>query len=176
MSALDKTPDNINYLSPLGYHFFVKKLPNVNFFVQHVQLPSVTLPAAQHHVTPLVHIHQAGDHLQYSELNIQFKLDENMENYMELYDWMQGLGFPIDSAQYKTLLEKNQHIGDGLKSDISVIMLTNLKNANIEYTFIDAWPTFLGNFALRTTDTDVKYIDCQAAFKFTYFTVKKIPK
>src|SRR5690606_103637 len=61
MSALDKVPSNNNFLSPLGFHFSVRKLPNVNFFVQRVRIPSISLPPADT-PNPFVKIPYSGDH------------------------------------------------------------------------------------------------------------------
>lgn len=175
MSALDKIPNNINFLSPLGFHFHVKKIPHVNFFLQHVNIPSITLPTAKQ-ATPFVDIPHPGDHCIFEPLSIRFKIDEDMNNYNELLSWVTALGFPDEHSQYAEIASKNQSVGDGIVSDISLIILTSLKNANIEITFRDAWPTYLGNFALNTVDNSVQYIDCAASFNYTSFKLATIPK
>ena len=42
MTAIDNTPENRNFLSPLNFKFSIKKSPNMNFFLQKVNLPSIT--------------------------------------------------------------------------------------------------------------------------------------
>ena len=43
MSILDTQPTNKNFLSPLGFRFTIKKAPNLNFFVQSVNIPTLSL-------------------------------------------------------------------------------------------------------------------------------------
>ena len=35
-----------------------------------------------------------GDKMEFEDLNVRFLVDENLENYMEIQNWMRGLGFP----------------------------------------------------------------------------------
>ena len=44
MSAINNTPENKNFLSPLNFRFQIKKAPNVNFFIQKVNIPQIELP------------------------------------------------------------------------------------------------------------------------------------
>jgi hypothetical protein len=175
MSALDRIPTNINFFNPSGFVFQVKKLPNVNFFVQEVTLPSITLPSVMQ-PNPFVPIPRTGDTMTFEPLSIAFKLDENLEGYLEVYRWMTGLGFPEDFSQYKTLADKNQMTGDGLVSDVSLILLTNLKNPNIEFTFRDASPTFMSPIKMTTKGRDIVYQDMIVTFQYTLFDVAAIPK
>ena len=32
--------------------------------------------------------------MQFDDLTLRFMIDENLENYMEIQNWMRGLGFP----------------------------------------------------------------------------------
>ena len=94
MSAFDTQPDNNNFLSPLGCRFIVKKLPLVNFYCQSASFPSVSLQETET-PNPLVRIPLAGTKLTYAPLDIRFRVDEDMKNYLEIYNWMQGLGTSV---------------------------------------------------------------------------------
>ena len=85
MAVLQDQPTNPQFLSPVGFNFNIRKLPNTNYFVQAANLPGVQLgetPLA----TPFHQIPTPGDRVTYGELAITFKVDENMENYIELYN------------------------------------------------------------------------------------------
>ena len=79
--VLNSQPDNVNFLSPLGYRFSIRKLPHVNYFVQTANIPNVQLGVAEL-PGPFVNHPIAGDHLVYSEFELNFKIDEDMQNYM----------------------------------------------------------------------------------------------
>ncbi len=172
--AREKTPSNLNALSPLGFEFQVRKLPHVNFFLQRVTLPGLNIPPTKHD-NPFVTIPYPGEHIEYGTLSIDFKVDEDMANYIELQNWLRGIGFPDNFDEYKNLNDENQYTGAGIRSDISLILTTNLKNPNIEVTFRDAFPISLGQIDFNTTDSDVLYLNCQAEFQYTLFDIKVLP-
>lgn len=176
MSALDSIPSNINLLSPLGFRFTVKKLPNVNFFLQDANLPSLNIPWTKH-PTPFVELPLSGDHIKYDPLTIKFKVDEDMQNYIELHQWMRGLGFPEDFSEHKALVDAGAVVGsgEGIFSDSSLMILTNLKNPNIELIFKDAFPISLSEVKFQTTDKDVIHLNCEAQFKYSYFDIFVLP-
>ena len=41
MTAIDKTPTNKNFLSPLNFQFQLKRAPYLNFFIQSINIPGV---------------------------------------------------------------------------------------------------------------------------------------
>ena len=50
-----------------------------------------------------------GDKLTFETLNITFLVDEELQNYRELWDWIVGMGSPVSHSQWETTLAK----GDG---------------------------------------------------------------
>lgn len=169
MSAVENTPLNRNYLSPLNYKFSVKKLPHVNFFLQKVNIPSINIQPTSS-PNPFVAIPYSGDHIQFGTLSLSFKVDEKLENYKEIMNWMYGLGFPNDFKQYSDLQKKNK-TADGIVSDVSIIVTDSSKNPRYEFIFVDAFPTYLSDINLDTTSNDVDYVTVSSTFKYTYFTI-----
>lgn len=173
MSAIDNTPSNRNFLSPLNFKFSLKRAPHVNFFIQKVNLPSLELPPVNS-PNPFVNIPYSGEHITYGELSITFKVDEDLQNYLELHNWIKSLGKPQSFEGYKTLSEKDEFTGDGLKSDISLMVLSSTKSANYEIVFAEAHPISLSGIVFNTTDDNVNYIEASAAFKYTYYDINKV--
>ena len=81
MSAVDNQPSNKNFLSPLGFRFLIKKTPNVNWFVQSVNLPGISLPEAVMQ-TPFVNIPFSGEQMTFEKLQVTFLVDEDMAKYL----------------------------------------------------------------------------------------------
>ena len=71
MSAIDNTPSNKNFLSPLNFKFQIKKAPHVNFFIQKVNIPDVKLISPEY-PNPFVNAPIPGEHLTYGILEITF--------------------------------------------------------------------------------------------------------
>jgi len=171
MTAVEDTPLNRNYLSPLNYKFTVKKLPNVNFFLQKVNLPSMNInPTGM--PNPFTFIPMSGDHIQFGALSISFKVDENLKNYQEIFDWLVGLGFPQSYDQYAKLEARNK-VYEGLTSDISIIVTDHAKNPRFEFIFRDAFPTYISDLNFDTTTQDVNYLTVSANFKYTLFEINR---
>ena len=89
-----------NYLSPTNFTISIEKLPNVEFFTQKLQIPDVTATPAEIG-TPLTSIYEYGDRLVYGELTTTMILDENMNNYKEILNWIEGYASPESSSQNK---------------------------------------------------------------------------
>lgn len=161
-------------LSPLGFKFQIKKLPDVNFFLQKVSMPQISVdPVSQ--PSPFVKIPHPGDHMEYNTLDIVFKVDEDLNNYRQLHDWIRGTGFPETIAEYRALASRNEFVGAGILSDATLIITTNLKNPNLEITFEDAFPFQLGSLDFDSTNRSVDFITCSARFAYKLFQVTVLP-
>ncbi len=173
MSAIDNTPENKNFLSPLNFKFSLKRAPHVNFFIQKVNVPSLGLPVVVF-PNPMVNIPIPGEHLSYGDLDVTFKVDEDLQNYLEIHNWIKSLGKPQTFEQYKTIAAKNEYTGEGLRSDISLMVLSSTKSANFEIVFAEAHPISLSGLVFNTTDDNVNYVEASASFKYTYYDINKV--
>jgi hypothetical protein len=173
MTALENTPTNPNFLSPLNFKFSIKRAPHVNFFVQKVNLPAISLPTIDS-PTPFVKIPQPGEHLDYADLTLSFRVDENLQNYLEIHNWIRALGKPKDFSEYKALAQNPNYTGDGLRSDLTLMILSSAKNPNYEIVFTDAYPYDISELTFDTTKSDVEFIEATATFKYILFEIKNV--
>lgn len=173
MTALDNTPENKNFLSPLNFKFFIKKTPYINFFIQKINLPSIKLIQVDTS-NPFVRTPYAGDHIDFGTLTMNFKVDEDLKNYLEIHNWIIGLGFPEKYEQYRDLNNKPIYTGDGIVSDMTLTILASTKTPNYEITFIDAFPISLSDLSFNTMDNTVNYLSADATFKYTHYTINRL--
>ena len=126
MSTFSNQPENFNYFNPIGFKFEVDKLPNVNFFCQAATLPGLTLGEATQ-PTPFRDIPTPGDTILFEELTIRFIVDEELNNWLELKDWIFGLGYPNSGEEYRELASKTSEIkpGGDKYSDGILMILTS---------------------------------------------------
>ena len=97
--ALAGQIENRNYLSPVGFKFSLAKFPKVDFFCNSASIPEITLGTYQQ-PSYLKNIDVPGEKLTYGDLDIRFLVDENMENYSAVHNWLTGLGFPETPQQF----------------------------------------------------------------------------
>ena len=85
--AIRRQPTTLDYLSPTQFRLVINQLPKVEFFVTACNLPGISLGDAIF-PTPLKQIPVQGDEVTFEPLSISFLVDENLENYKELHDWL----------------------------------------------------------------------------------------
>lgn len=159
MSYKDTEPSNKNFLSPLGFKFTIKKTPNVNFFIQSVNLPSVTVGSTAI-PSPFIRIPVTGDHLQFGDLTLTFKVDEDMANYIEIFNWIKAIGKPDSYTQYDPAQQY---------SDATLTVLSSNYRVKQEIQFFDIFPVDLGGLTFMSTSGDVDYIETIVTFRFRNF-------
>lgn len=173
MSALDNQPINQSFLSPLGFRLQIKKTPAMNYFVQSVTIPSVSLGTADVD-TPFTKIPFPGTRLTFGNLQVTFKVDEDMKNYIEIFNWMRSMGFPDNFDQYASIAGKSIQSGDGIFSDITLLTLSSAMNPNVELTFFDCFPVDLSSMEMDSTLPDVEYLTATVTFANRRFDIKAL--
>ena len=171
-SAFANQIQNRNFLSPVGFNFTLGKYPKVGFFCNSAKIPDITLPTVVQ-PTYLKDIDIAGTKPIYGDLNIRFLVDENMENYMTIHNWLTGLGFPETTSQYKDLITNNQGIEDPKESfsDGSLHILNSNYNSIGTVDFKDLFPVSLSSLDFDATLTDVQYFTAEVTFKYTIYNI-----
>ena len=174
--SVANSPETTNFLSPLKFQFFIDKFPNCNFFCQSVSMPNVTL-GTSFAPSPFIKLPIPGDHIEYSEMLITFMIDEKMNNYKEMYDWILGLGFPKDFTQYANLAERDRRsklvTGDSgvIMSDATLFIYNSASNPNVEMRFLNLFPTNLSDIAFDLRNNDVEYMEATVGFTFERFDI-----
>jgi hypothetical protein len=172
-TALDYTPTNKNFLNPINFSFLLKRAPLTEFFVQKINIPNIQLDYIDQ-PSPQLRLPVSASHIDFGRLDITYKIDESMINYLEIYNWMVAIGYPFNQTAYAALKSNAIASGESLVSDISVIVMDGLKNPNYEIIFANAFPIELGQISFESTDTDVNFVTTTASFKYSYFTIEKV--
>ena len=82
--------NNRNFLSGIGFKFNLGKYPKVDFYCNTARIPEITLATATQ-PSYLKDIDVPETKLSFGDLTIQFLVDENLENYRIVHDWMLSL-------------------------------------------------------------------------------------
>ena len=163
---------NRNFLSPIGFKFTVTKTPKVDFFSNSARIPEINLGTA---IQPsyLKDIDIPGDKLQYGDFALRFLVDEELENYMAIHNWMTGLGFPETPQEYKDLTTDPDNLRDlnQAYSDGSLHILNSNYRDTAIVKFNDMFPIALTSLEFEATDTDVNYFTAEVTFKYTVYNI-----
>ena len=171
----DKQIQNRNYLSNVGFKFTLARFPKVDFFSNTANLPGLTLGTVN---APnyLKELPLAGDRLVFEDLTVQFIVDEQLENYLAVHNWMRGLGFPNSIEDFVDLVTDQENIieMDQQYSDGSIIVLNNQFNSVAKVKFEGLFPTALSGLQFDATNTDYQSLTATATFKYTIYNIETV--
>ena len=157
--------DNINFLSPLCFRFIMNRAPNLEYFCQAAALPSISMNEILQ-PNPVGALPRFGDRITYEPFNLRFRVDEDMNNYLEIHNWLVSIGHPEKLAQFNDVKEK--------LSDGSILILTSNSNPHIRVAFEDMFPLSLTPLQFDVTQTDIEYLEAEVVFRYRKFSIEKL--
>ena len=172
-SAFAKQIDNRNFLSGVGFKFNLTKFPKVDFFSNSARIPELNLELTRQ-PSYLKNIDVPGERLTYGDFTLRFLVDENMENYISVYTWLKGLGFPESPKQFKDLTTDV----DGQRDSKEAFCDGTLRILNSNYRevakvkFNDLFPVSLTSLEFDATNTDIQFFTAEATFKYTIYNLE----
>ena len=169
---------NRNFLSPVGFKFALKRSPKTAFFCNQANIPDITLGIAEQ-PTYFKDIPIPGDKIEFGDLNLRFLVDEDLGNYMEIQNWIRGLGYPESLKQFDELEEQDylfgaarfSNRGDQIYSDGTLQILSSNLVPKFQVLFDDLFPYSLSTLSFDATDTDVEYFTADVSFKYTIYNL-----
>ena len=180
MSGFSSQIENRNFLAPTGFKFSLTRSPKVAFFCNSANIPELYLGIA---VQPTYYkeIPRPGDVIQFGDLSIRFLVDENLENYMEIQNWIRGLGFPEHSREFSDWSEKASINFGKYKNDEpnilsdGVLMIEDSNMVpNFQIFFRGLFPYSLSTLSFDATDTDVQYFTADVSFKYEIYVIEDL--
>jgi hypothetical protein len=124
---------------------------------------------------PFNNIPHPGDHMEWNPLVIEFPVDDDLSNYLEISNWMRALYFPKEFEQYAELVQKGKEfLGKGIRSEISLLILNGQQTPIIECLFSGAFPVGLSELDFDTKSEDLMRVTTTATFVYESYTIKKL--
>jgi hypothetical protein len=169
--------ENRNFLSPTGFKFALKRSPAAAFFCNQANIPSLDLGVAQQ-TSYLKDIDIPGDKIVFGDLTLRFLVDEDLFNYMEIQNWIRGLGYPEKLSQLRDLSEDGKiksrfgQSGENIYSDATLQVLSNSLIPKFQIMFKDVFPYSLSTITFDATDTDIEYFTADVSFKYTIYDMQ----
>ena len=197
-SPLSRQPTVLDYSSPTQFRFMIHQLPKVEFFTTAANIPAITLGELVI-PTPYKSIPIRGDNLTFDNLSISFIVDEELQNYRTIHDWMIGIGFPKSRQQFIDFRSSGSNTpqagtgGDkssgrmpdvgnvGLSvadkafyTDATLTILSNKNNPIVEVRFSDLFPVALSGLDYNQNVTDVEYLTATIDFRYKLYEMVTI--
>ena len=194
-SPLSRQPTKLDYASPTQFRFGIHQLPKVEFFAVTATLPAIALSDVVI-PTPFKSIPMMGDQLTYDNLSVGFIVDEFLENYLSIHEWLTSIGFPKTRKQFsdfktnisntpasaRSSASTSSDIGDvqsaspanALFSDATLTILSNKNNPIVDITFRDLYPVAMTALDYNQAATDVEYLTASVDFAYQLYEVQTI--
>ena len=192
MASVKRQPDKLDYASPTQFRFGIHQLPKVEFFSTAATIPAIALSDVIV-PTPFKTIPMMGDQLTYDNLAISFIVDEYLENYLSIHEWMTAIGFPKNRTQFSqfksntsntpsTASSPSNDIGDvqkptsvnALFSDATLTVLSNKNNPIVNVFFRDLYPIAMTGLSYNQAATDVEYLTAEITFAYQLYEIEVI--
>ena len=180
-----------DYATGTQWRLAFNRTPKTTWFCTAANIPGIQLGEAQY-PTPMADMVVTGDKLTFETLNITFLVDEELQNYRELWDWIVGIGTPVKHSQWTSELFK----GDGavrqfgtedtdpktkvsyeesnLYSDATLIVYNSKNKAKLNVQFKNMFPTSLSALEYTQEASDVEYFKAAATFRYLYYEFETI--
>ena len=187
INALQRQPKEFDYADPTKFKFSITKLPTVEFFTTSASIPGVTLGEAIF-PTPFKEIPVQGDQLTFDNLEIGFLVDEKLENYKELHQWLVGIGFPKARTQFSSFRKEESEVfptadsvkGDSTRpgiptgvqamyGDATLTVMSAKNNPVMEVRFSDMYPVALSGLSFDQQLGDTTYLTATATFTYKLY-------
>ena len=129
-------------------------MANTEYFCTAANLPGISLSPVE---VPYkgVDLSMTGDTLTFDDFSITFNITENMENYIEIYNWMHNI-IQAENAE-------------GFKYDARLMILTSHNNVVKEIAFQEIFPSSLSAIEFNAQAGSIDYVQATVTFKYTLF-------
>ena len=157
---------NKNYLQPTGFKIVIdrRNYSNLEFFAQSVIHPGASVNPLEIPTTRVTSLPLAGDKITYTNLTMDVILDEDMESYKEMQNWLERIvneGHVPETTDTKV----------STYADINVMIMSSHNNKNVQIKYKECMPVDIGSVNLASNVGDVAYLTFQVSFRFSEFEI-----
>ena len=172
-TVLSTIPTNLNFLSPIPYKLIMSRTPNLDYFVQKINLPGVSSMNAVR-PTAFTDIPYSGVKLNWNPLFVTFKCDEELANWQEIFNWITAINDAKSFEPYEKLNENPSYTGLNVTSELTLIVHDNERNPNYNVFFHTAFPISLTDVTFDATQTDINYLTASVTFRYSTYDLQKV--
>lgn len=168
LASSSNTPaSNLNFLQPSNFKVVIdrKKYGNLEFFVQRVVHPGLTISNPTIPYSRIGSISVPGDTAQFEDLSMDVIMDEQMKGYTEVYDWM------LRSVQTNHTARDARKAEEPIEVDILLAITSSNNNLIKQIRYRDCVPTSLGTMLMESVTNTTTVVTFPLTFKVGYFEV-----
>lgn len=153
---------NFNFLTDARgtLNFARDDLSDFNFNITKFSLPNISSNTAKQ-PTPFLGRQVPGEHMVFGNLDIEFLVQEDLSNWLSIFNWMIDIYNPNGFPKHKNVY-----------SDVNLILYTSKNNPYIKIKFLEAFPIQLGQIDFSSQSNEDKEIAATASFSFHMYEIE----
>ena len=161
-----RQPDTNNYLATNFFQLEITRLPTVTYFCQSVGLPSLNLTPVDQPTSGGLFPKWIGGRYNFEDITVSFIVDENMKNWIEVFEWMKdigtidGLNNPISGKQTEESF-----------SDILLTITNSVYKPKYYIRFEGAFPIALSGIEFNSALGENEPVVASATFTYTSYDI-----
>lgn len=159
----NEQPKNRNFLNPVGFILKLDIFPGTDFFCQSANVPDISMPTTEipSPFRNLPIIPSGG--VSFGDLNLTFIVDEDLENYISIHNWIRRNGRADSGSNTPT---EDQY------SNAQLHIVTSAFNPHFVVDFQNVFPIQLSGLSFDARMTDVEYLTADVTFKHQQFFIR----
>ena len=174
-----RQPDTNNYLSTNYFKFEITRLPLVTYYCQQANLPSISLTPTEQSGPFGTTSKWIGGKYTWEELNVSFIVDENMKNWIEVFEWIKEIGTMTDftsniTAQQSLRPSASISQFEDYFSDAKILITNSSYKSKLVVNLVDIFPISLSGIQFNSTNTDNEPAIANVSFAYTYYTINRL--
>lgn len=173
--AYNRQQRNVNPLLDNKFTFSVVKLPETSWNCVSAGIPGTSIDIAWQN-TRFNKIPYNATTVTYEPLEVTFIVDEDLDNYTEISNWIRMMAMPVTASGYGQL--KMQHLqpgpDGGLVSDAQLVILSNTSVPNKVCLFRDAFPISLSAVKFSNDTDNPNTQVATVTFAYTWYDLESL--
>jgi len=174
-----KSDINKSVLNRNNFRLLIDKIPTVEYYVRTCNIPGVQFGETVQSAGVGLDAFFPGDKATFDTLEVGFLVDEDLGNFIEIYNWIDSIVPLSDPALYGSYTETAVSNTNRLKSvendlnqysDITLVINTNKNIPNRYIRFHDCFPTALSSIELES-GADAEPALVNVSFRFSYYDI-----
>jgi len=159
---------NNNYLATNFFQLVIERTPVMSYFCQSVNLPSLTIPPVEVPVAQFgVPLRTPIGRYSYENMSVSFLVDEEMKNWLEIYNWMYSVSTPEEVPGTYT-----EHTD--IFSDAKLLIKNSKYNTIKVVTIKDIFPVGISGIQFSSVVVDTEPVIATATFAFTSYIIEDV--
>jgi hypothetical protein len=175
IGALLRQPDSLKEMQNNKARFAVYNLPTISYTCTKYSIPGVSVKELRTS-NPNTPLKFPGTVPEFEEMQLSFLVDQNCQNWLEIFNWIIGDSFPEYGEQRPEWVAAKPNAtfrgtAYPMHSDATLFVLSTQNNPLFEVRYYDLFPVSLSSLEFDTGTTEAAPLVATCSFRYRSFQI-----